>query len=57
MYGEKSTLMLENLNYLLAIIGSSTIGAGYVKDYVMEVLLGKEAVEVYNNFINTTRPY
>ena len=57
MYGEKSTLMLENLNYLLAIIGSSTIGAGYVKDYVMEVLLGKEAVEVYNNYINTTRPY
>ena len=57
MYGEKAILMLENLNYLLAIIGSSTMGTGYIKDYVMESLLGKEAIEVYNNFINTTRPF
>lgn len=55
LYGEKAFLMLENLNYFLAIVSSSTIGTGYVKDYILEGLLGKEAINIYNNFIDLTR--
>ena len=55
LYGEKSLLALENLNMFLAIISSSVIAGGYIRDFAVEQFLGKEAISMYNTFIDTTK--
>lgn len=54
-YGEKSLLAIENYNYFIAIVCSSVINGGYIKDFTVENALGKEAIQLYNLFTDTTR--
>jgi hypothetical protein len=51
-YGEKALLMIENLNYFIALIGSSVISGGYVKDFTLESSIGNEGINLYNQFVN-----
>jgi hypothetical protein len=55
MYGEKFLLALESMPYFLATISTTIISGGYVKDFAMEASLGKEAINLYNSFVDLTR--
>lgn len=55
LYGEKSLLILENYYMFLAIISSSVISSGYIRDFAIEQFLGKEAISMYNLFIDMTK--
>lgn len=55
LYGEKSLLMLENYNMFIAIISSSVISSGLIRDFAVEQFLGKEAISMYNLFLDMTK--
>lgn len=55
LYGAAALIGMERIDYFLAIVASYTIDAGIVNDYSLATVFGRDANDLYSEFVRLTR--